>query len=59
MPGWRDAITTPKPHTGMLPKLPGDGNNLPVLQEIAGHRVGDVIGREGEALDLDQQRVVR
>jgi hypothetical protein len=32
---------------------------LPVLQLIAQHGIGDVVGRQREACNLDQQRLVR
>ena len=28
---------------------------MPVFHLIAGHRIGDIVGGEGEAVDLDQQ----
>ena len=31
---------------------------LPILQAIAEHGIGDVVGSEGEARDLHQQRLV-
>jgi hypothetical protein len=45
------------PQTGILPKPSGARKQLPVLQLIAQHGVGDVVGGEGEAADLDEQRV--
>jgi hypothetical protein len=42
----------------MLPKPSGAGKQLPVFQFVAKHGVSDVVGGEGEAIDLDQQRIV-
>jgi hypothetical protein len=35
------------------------GKELPVFQLVAEHRIGDVVGGEGEAVDLHQQGVGR
>jgi len=37
----------------------GRRKQLPVFQLVAEHRIGDIVGGEREAIDLDQQGVVR
>ncbi|WP_445490694.1 hypothetical protein [Rhodopseudomonas sp. RCAM05734] len=42
-----------------MPKPAGAGNRLPVFQRIAERGVGDVVGGDGEAIDLQQDAVFR
>jgi hypothetical protein len=55
MPGCFEAMTSPNPQTGMMPKPCWE--QLPIFQLVAEHGVGDVVGGESEAIDLHQQRV--